>query len=50
MKKLYQLLLDRWSQKTDTVLVTIVEGNGSVPRTTGAYMVVAKNGRIYGTI
>lgn len=50
MKKLYQLLLDRWNQKTDTVLVTIVEGNGSVPRTTGAYMVVAKNGRIYGTI
>ena len=47
MKKLYQLLLDRWSQKTDTVLVTIVEGNGSVQRTTGAYMVVAKNGRIY---
>ena len=44
MKKLYQLLLDRWNQKTDTVLVTIVEGNGSVPRTTGAYMVVAKNG------
>ena len=42
MKKLYQLLLDRWNQKTDTVLVTIVEGNGSVPRTTGAYMVVAK--------
>ena len=40
MKKLYQLLLDRWNQKTDTVLVTIVEGNGSVPRTTGAYMVV----------
>ena len=32
MKKLYQLLLDRWNQKTDTVLVTIVEGNGSVPR------------------
>ena len=29
MKKLYQLLLDRWNQKTDTVLVTIVEGNGS---------------------
>ena len=50
MKKLYQLLLDRWNQKTDTVLVTIVEGNGSVPRTTGAYMAVAKNGRIYGTI
>ena len=45
MKKLYQLLLDRWNQKTDTVLVTIVEGNGSVPRTTGAYMVVAKNYR-----
>ena len=47
MKKLYQLLLDRWNQKTDTVLVTIVERNGSVPLTTVAYMVVAKNGRIY---
>lgn len=50
MKTLYQLLLDRWSQKTDTVLVTIVEGNGSIPRTTGAYMAVDKTGRIYGTI
>ena len=50
MKTLYQLLLDRWNQKTDTVLVTIVEGNGSIPRTTGAYMAVDKTGRIYGTI
>ena len=41
MKTLYQLLLDRWNQNCDTVLVTIVEGNGSVPRTTGAYMAVA---------
>ena len=46
MKTLYQLLLDRWNQKTDTVLVTIVEGNGSIPRTTGAYMAVDKTGRI----
>ena len=38
MKTLYQLLLDRWNQNCDTVLVTIVEGNGSIPRTTGAYM------------
>ena len=50
MKTLYQLLLDRWNQKTDTVLVTIVEGNGSIPRTTGAYMAVDKTRRIYGTI
>ena len=50
MKKLYQLLLDRWNQKTDTVLVTIVEGNGSIPRTTGAYMAADQTGRIYGTI
>ena len=50
MKTLYQLLLDRWNQETDTVLVTIVEGNGSIPRTTGAYMAVDKTGRIYGTI
>ena len=38
MKTLYQLLLDCWNQNCDTVLVTIVEGNGSIPRTTGAYM------------
>ena len=29
MKTLYQLLLDRWNQNCDTVLVTIVEGNGN---------------------
>lgn len=50
MKTLYQLLLDRWNQNCDTVLVTIVEGNGSIPRTTGAYMAVDHTGRIYGTI
>lgn len=50
MKTLYQLLLDRWNQNCDTVLVTIVEGNGSIPRTTGAYMVADQTGRIYGTI
>ena len=50
MKILYQLLLDRWKQNWDTVLVTIVEGNGSIPRTTGAYMAVDHTGRIYGTI
>ncbi len=50
MKILYQLLLDRWKQNCDTVLVTIVEGNGSIPRTTGAYMAVDHTGRIYGTI
>ena len=50
MKTLYQLLLDRWNQTCDTVLVTIVEGNGSIPRTTGAYMAVDHTGRIYGTV
>ena len=49
MKTLYQLLLDRWNQNCDTVLVTIVEGNGSIPRTTGAYMAADQTGRIYGT-
>ena len=50
MKTLYQLLLDRWNQNCDTVLVTIVEGNGSIPRMTGAYMAADQTGRIYGTI
>ena len=50
MKTLYQLLLDRWNQNCDTVLITIVEGNGSIPRTTGAYMAADQTGRIYGTI
>lgn len=50
MKTLYRLLFDRWNQNCDTVLVTIVAGNGSIPRTTGAYMAVDHTGRIYGTI
>ena len=40
MKTLYQLLLDRWNQNCDTVLVTIVEGNGSIPRMTGALSLI----------
>lgn len=50
MKALYQLLLTHWEQQQDTVLVTVVEGKGSIPRTAGAYMAVDENGRIYGTI
>lgn len=38
MKTLYQLLLDRWNQNCDTVLVTIVEEMVQFQRTTGAYM------------
>ena len=39
MKTLISIVIRPLESKlTDTVLVTIVEGNGSIPRTTGAYM------------
>ena len=50
MEELYRILLERMERNTDTVLAFITEGDGSIPRTTGAYMLVGKEGRIFGTI
>ena len=50
MDELYRKLLAQLEEGQDTVLAFITEGDGSVPRTTGAYMLVGREGRIFGTI
>lgn len=50
MKKLFEILKDRINNKKATMLVTVIESQGSVPRGKGAYMLVGEEGRIYGTV
>ena len=50
MDELYRNLLAQLEEGQDTVLAFITEGDGSIPRTTGAYMLVGREGRIFGTI
>ena len=50
MDELYRKLLAQLEEGQDTVLAFITEGDGSIPRTTGAYMLVGREGRIFGTI
>ena len=50
MDELYRKLLAQLEEGHDTVLAFITEGDGSIPRTTGAYMLVGREGRIFGTI
>lgn len=50
MEELFNTLAQRYGEGKDSVLVTIVEGSGSIPRTVGAYMVVGEEGRVFGTI
>lgn len=50
MQELFEILDNRQKEKKDSILVTIVEGSGSIPRTAGAYMVVGEEGYICGTI
>ena len=50
MKNLFQILYETLLAKEDVVLITIVASSGSVPRGSGARMLVTKNGRIAGTI
>lgn len=50
MKELFLVLEKCIEEQQDCMLVTIVEGSGSIPRTAGAYMVVGEEGRVYGTI
>ena len=50
MDELYRKLLVQLEEGQDTVLAFITEGDGSIPRTTGAYMLVGREGRVFGTI
>ncbi len=50
MKNLFQKLYETLLAKEDVVLITIVASSGSVPRGSGARMLVTKSGRIAGTI
>ena len=42
MDELYRKLLAQLEEGQDTVLAFISVGDGSIPRTTGAYMLVAR--------
>ncbi len=48
MKRIFEILKDR--KNTDTVIAAVTETEGSVPGKTGAYMLVGREGRIYGTV
>lgn len=50
MRKLFSLLGETVKSGEDAVLVGIIASSGSTPRGAGAYMLVTKAGRIYGTI
>lgn len=50
MKKLIDIMLKRIVRGEGNVLVTIVQNEGSAPRTTGAAMLVGQEGYIAGTI
>ena len=47
MDELYRKLLAQLEEGQDTVLAFITEGDGSIPRTTGAYMLVGREGRTF---
>ncbi len=50
MQEMFQVLEERLHAGENSMLVTIIEKHGSVPRQTGAYMLVDQNGRLWGTI
>lgn len=50
MRKLFQALGQKMREGTAAVLVTVIASSGSVPRGAGAHMLVARQGRIVGTI
>ena len=49
-KELWQQLKELRVQKENIVLISIVNGEGSVPRKAGAYMLLSESGKQYGTI
>ena len=50
MQELFRILKERYEENKASMLVTVVDGSGSIPRKAGAYMIVGDEGRIYGTI
>lgn len=50
MQELFRILKERSEENKASMLVTVVDGSGSIPRKAGAYMIVGDEGRIYGTI
>ena len=48
MKELFEILKER--KNTDTVIAAVIDTEGSVPGRQGAYMLVGKEGRVYGTV
>lgn len=50
MRKLFAKLQEILQAQEDAVLVTVVANSGSVPRGSGARMLVTKDGRVAGTI
>lgn len=50
MQQLFQTLSQLLKEGKDVVLVSIVASSGSVPRGSGARMLVAEQGRVFGTI
>lgn len=50
MRNLFQTLHKITEEKKDSVLVTVINSSGSTPRSTGAKMLVTKEGIVAGTI
>lgn len=50
MEKILEVLLATLRQGDDCLLSTVIASSGSTPRSAGAYMLVGKKGRLYGTI
>lgn len=50
MDNLFSVLYDKITSGTDLVMATIVAAKGSVPRGSGARMLVGRDGRITGTV
>lgn len=50
MRELISRILAEMQSENDTVLATIVDASGSVPRSTGSQMLVGKTGLLCGTI
>lgn len=50
MRELFQALNKVIAEKKDSVLVTVINSSGSTPRSSGAKMLLTKEGRVTGTI
>lgn len=50
MLKLLEVLAQTLAEGNDCLLATVIASSGSTPRSAGAYMLVGRQGRIYGTI